>query len=196
MAVDISGSMAAPAVGSTSSRIELVRRGCRSVAGLLPAESRMGLWEFGSQLDGARDHRPLLAMTPLTPQHRSALAGAVAKLNSRKTGTGLYDTILAAYTSARDAYQTGVPNQVLVLTDGRNESDKNSLTAAQLATALQKATDKSRPVQLSVVTFGTAGDAKVINDAIEPVGGYVDNLTTATEVAAVFIHVAAGGLHH
>ena len=39
-------------------------------------------------------------------------------------------------------------------------------------------------------------DAKVINDAVEPVGGYVDNLSTATEVAAVFIHVAAGGLHH
>ncbi len=196
VAVDISGSMAAPAVGSTSSRIELVRQGCRSVAGLLPNDSRMGLWEFGSELDGARDYRSLLAMTPLTPQHRSALAGAVGKLNSRKTGTGLYDTILAAYTSARDSYQKGVPNQVLVLTDGRNESDQNSLTAAQLSAALQKVTDKNRPVQLSVVTFGTAGDAKVINDAIDPVGGYVDNLSTATEVAAVFIHVAAGGLHH
>ena len=196
VAVDISGSMAAPAVGSQSSRIELVRQGCRSVAGLLPDDSRMGLWEFGSELDGARDHRSLLAMTPLTAQHRSALAGAVAELDSRKTGTGLYDTILAAYTSARDAYREGVPNQVLVLTDGRNESDEKSLTAAQLSTALRKATDKKRPVQLSVVTFGTAGDAKVISDAVEPVGGYVDNMSTATEVAAVFIHVAAGGLHH
>ncbi|MFF5289488.1 VWA domain-containing protein [Paractinoplanes globisporus] len=194
--VDVSGSMAAPAVGSTSSRIELVRQGCRSVAGLLPDDSRMGLWEFGSELDGGRDYRSLLAMTPLTPQHRSALAGAVTELNSRKTGTGLYDTILAAYTSARDAYQADVPNQVLVLTDGRNESDKKSLTAAQLSAALQKVADKNRPVQLSVVTFGTAADAKVVNDAVEPVGGYVDNLSTATEVAAVFIHVAAGGLHH
>ena len=196
VAVDISGSMAAPAVGSTSSRIELVRQGCRSVAGLLPGDSRMGLWEFGSELDGARDYRPLLAMTPLTAQHRSALAGAVAELDSRKTGTGLYDTILAAYTSARNAYREGVPNQVLVLTDGRNESDDKSLTAAQLAAALRKASDKKRPVQLSVVTFGTAGDAKVIDDAVKPVGGYVDNMSTASEVAAVFIHVAAGGLHH
>ncbi|MGK5684071.1 substrate-binding domain-containing protein [Actinoplanes sp. URMC 104] len=196
VAVDISGSMAAPAVGSASSRIELVRQGCRSVAGLLPDDSRMGLWEFGSELDGARDYRSLLAMTPLTAQHRSALAGAVTELTSRRTGTGLYDTILAAYTSARDAFQEGVPNQVLVLTDGRNESDKKTLTAAQLSAALLKASDKNRPVQLSVVTFGTAGDAKAITDAVEPIGGYVDNLSTATEVAAVFIHVAAGGLHH
>jgi len=188
--------MAARAAGSKSSRIELVRQGCRSVAGLLPSTSRMGLWEFGSELDGARDYRSLLAMTALNPQHRKALAGAVNKLDSRATGTGLYDTVLAAYTSARNAYRSGVPNQVLVLTDGRNEDDKNSLSAAQLAAALGKAANPDRPVQLSVVTFGTAADAKAISDAVEPVGGYVDNLTTADEVSAVFIHVAAGGLHH
>jgi hypothetical protein len=194
--VDVSGSMAALAAGSTSSRIELVRQGCRSVAGLLPDDSRMGLWEFGSKLDGARDYRPLLTMTALNRQHRAALAGAVDKLDSRDTGTGLYDTILAAYTSARDAFQGGVPNQVLVLTDGRNEADTNSLSAGQLSTALRKAAKPDRPVQLSVVTFGRAADAKTISDALQPVAGYVDNLATAAEVAAVFIHVAAGGLHH
>ncbi|HEU4346412.1 MAG TPA: substrate-binding domain-containing protein [Actinoplanes sp.] len=194
--VDISGSMAAPASGTKASRIELVRQGCRSVGTLLPETSRMGLWEFGTKLNGNRDYRQLLAMTALNAEHRRALTGAVNKLDARATGTGLYDTILAAYTSARDGYQKGVPNQVLILTDGRNEADEGSLTAGQLTAALQSATDKDRPVQLSVVTFGKASDAKVINDAIEPVGGYVDNLLTAAEVAAAFIHVAAGGLHH
>lgn len=194
--VDISGSMAAKAAGSKSSRIDLVRQGCRSVAGLLPDASRMGLWEFGSELDGSKDYRQLLAMTELNKAHRTALSGAVNKLVSQETGTGLYDTVLAAYTSARDAYQGGVPNQVLVLTDGRNESDKNSMSAAQLSAALKKAADQQRPVQLSVITFGKPSDAEVIGKAVEPVQGYVDNLTTANEVAAVFIHVAAGGLHH
>ena len=194
--VDVSGSMAERAAGSASSRIELVRQGCRSVAGLLPDSARMGLWEFGSELDGARDHRPLVETAALDRSHRRALTGAVGRLDSRSTGTGLYDTILAAYTSARDAYRGGVPNQVLVLTDGRNESDRRTLDAGQLAAALTKAADKKRPVQLSVVTFGQAADAALISGAVEPVGGYVDNLTSADEVAAVFIHVAAGGLHH
>ena len=194
--VDISGSMAGPAVGSTASRIELVRQGCRTVADLLPDASRMGLWEFGSKIRGARDYRQLLGMTALNTGHRQALTGAVAKLTARATGTGLYDTTLAAYTAARNAYQSGVPNQVLILTDGRNEADENSLNAAQLTKGLRAAADKDRPVQLSVVTFGTPSDAKVIEKAIEPVGGYVDNLATADEVAAAFIHVAAGGLHH
>jgi hypothetical protein len=194
--VDVSGSMGAHAAGSNDSRIALVRQGCTTLNGLLPDDSRMGLWEFGSKLDGARDYRSLLSMAGLDRGHRRSLAGAIGQLTAQPTGTGLYDTILAAYTSARDAYQPGVPNQVLVFTDGRNEADANSLTAAQLADALGKAADPKRPVLLSVVTFGRTADADVVNDALKPVTGYVDRLSTAQEVAAVFIHVAAGGLHH
>jgi hypothetical protein len=194
--VDVSGSMAVKAGGSKASRIELVRQGSRAVSALLPDESRMGLWEFGSKLDGDRDYKSLLGMGPLDRTHRQALSGAIGQLDAQETGTGLYDTILAAYTSARDAYRPGVPNQVLIFTDGRNEADENSLTPTQLAAALKKTADPKRPVLLSVVTFGSAGEARVLNKAVAPVTGYVDVLTTADEVAAVFIHVAAGGLHH
>jgi hypothetical protein len=194
--VDVSGSMNAPAPGSKSSRIELVRQGSRSLGGLLPDDARMALWEFGSEIDGNRDYRQLLAMAALDAGHRKALTDAVNKVTARETGTGLYDTVLAAYTSARDAYRPGVPNQVLVFTDGRNESDKTTITATQLADGLKNAADPKRPVQLSVVTFGEEKDAKVVEGALEPVGGYVDVLRNADEVAAVFIHVAAGGLHH
>jgi hypothetical protein len=194
--VDVSGSMNAPTPGSKASRIELVRQGSRSLGGLLPDDARMALWEFGSEIDGKRDHRQLLGMAALDAGHRKALAGAVDRLAARETGTGLYDTVLAAYTSARDAYRPGVPNQVLVFTDGRNESDKTTITAAELSAALAKAADPKRPVLLSVVTFGEEKDAKVVEKALEPVDGYVDVLRDADEVAAVFIHVAAGGLHH
>jgi hypothetical protein len=135
-------------------------------------------------------------MSALGPGHRRALGSATSKLAARPTGTGLYDTILAGYTAAKNAYRPGVPNQVLIFTDGRNEDDKTSLTAGQLAARLKAAADPERPVLLSVVTFGTAADAAAVEKALKPVGGYVDNLRTADEVAAVFIHVAAGGLHH
>jgi hypothetical protein len=194
--VDVSGSMGARTGGSDASRIELVQQGSRSLGGLLPDDSRMGLWEFGSKLDGNRDYKSLLPIAPLGGNQRRALNAAIGRLDAKATGTGLYDTILAAYTSARDAYRAGVPNQVLIFTDGRNEADDNSMTAAQLAGGLKKAADPKRPVLLSVVTFGKASDAKVVNTAVAPVSGYVDVLSTADEVAAVFIHVAAGGLHH
>jgi hypothetical protein len=194
--VDVSGSMAAKTPGSNTSRIDLVRQGSRSLGGLLPDDSRMGLWEFGSELDGKRDYRQLMAMAALDDGQRRSLTRAVDKLTARKTGTGLYDTVLAAYKSARDAYRPGVPNQVLVFTDGRNESDADSPTVAEFTDQLRRTADPKRPVHLSVVTFGKESDAKVVADAVKPVDGYVDVLTDADEVAAVFIHVAAGGLHH
>jgi uncharacterized protein with von Willebrand factor type A (vWA) domain len=196
VAVDVSGSMAGHTKGSKATRIDLVRQGSRSLGALLPDDSRMGLWEFGSKLDGDNDYHPLLGIAPLGSSQRRALNRAIDGLAAKETGTGLYDTVLAAYTSARDAYRAGVPNQVLIFTDGRNESDDNSMTAAQLAAGLKKAADPKRPILLSVVTFGRAADAKVVNDAVAPVEGYVDNLTSADEVSAVFIHVAAGGLQH
>ncbi len=194
--VDVSGSMAQRAPGSKTPLIELVRQGCRSLGRLLPADAQLGLWKFGVGLDGKRDHRELLPTAPLDPRQRQALSTAVGDLRSQKTGTGLYDTILAAYTSARDSHRPGVSNQVLVFTDGRNEDDPNSITATQLAAQLAAARDPGRPVQLSVVAFGQRPEAKILEDAVKPVEGYVDAVATADEVAAVFIHVAAGGLHH
>ena len=73
----------------------------------------------------------------MTTTQRKALPGAVNKLDAIQTGTGLYDTILAAYKSVTASYRPGVPNQVLVFTDGRNEDDPGSITATQLAGQLQ-----------------------------------------------------------
>jgi Mg-chelatase subunit ChlD len=194
--VDVSGSMADPAPGSDTPLIALVRDGVRATARLLPDDARLGLWEFGARLDGDSDHRELLAQQALSAGHRRALAGAVDRLAARRTGTGLHDTILAAYRAARDGYRPGILNQVLVFTDGRNEDDPGGLSARRLGEKLRAARDEARPVQLSVVSFGDSKTAEIMQKAIKSVDGYVDPLSSSREVAAVFIHLAAGGLHH
>lgn len=88
-----------------------------------------------------------------------------------------------------------MPNLVLLFTDGRNEGDPNSITPAQLGTKLGEANDPDRPVRVNVVSFGQDADAALLKHAVKPVGGYVATIHKAEEVAAVFIHVAAGGLH-
>jgi hypothetical protein len=193
--VDVSGSMADPAPGTATPVIDLVRQGCDRVGELLPDDAELSLWEFGSQLDPPRDHLVLLPRARMTAEHRQALAGATQALTARQTGTGLYDTVLAAYLSARDNYRSGTPNHVVVFTDGRNEYDPGSITSAQLAEQLAAARDPRRPVQLTVVTFGPEPEAGVLEQALRPVDGSVSSLTTAAEVRAVFIHIAAGGLH-
>jgi hypothetical protein len=194
--VDVSGSMGEDAPGTGTPLIDLVRDGVRSAARLLPDDARLGLWEFGTRLDGSRDHRPLLAEKPLTAAHRKALARRVGALRARATGTGLHDTILAAYARAVADYRPDVLNQVMVFTDGRNEHDPGGLSARRLAAKLRAVRDDTRPVQLSVVSFGDPAVAKPLERAVAPIDGYVDPLGTPDDVAAVFIHLAAGGLHH
>jgi Ca-activated chloride channel homolog len=85
---------------------------------------------------------------------------------------------------------------VVIFTDGRNEDDPGSISADQLAAGLADAQDPQRPVQLLLITFGPDPEVDVLESAVEPVEGAVNPLTTADEVRSVFIHVAAGGVHH
>ena len=194
LAVDVSGSMAEPAPGTSTPLITLVRQGCLAVGRMLPDRSSLGLWAFGSRLDPPRDHRVLLATAPLTDGQRAGLAGAVGRLTAQRTGTGLYDTVLAAYRSATAGYRPGVGNQVVVFTDGRNEDDPGSITARQLAAGLEAAADPARRVELTVVAFGALPEVEVLRTALEPVRGYVSNVRTPQEVSAAFLHAAASGV--
>lgn len=195
LVVDVSWSMSDPAPGSPGPVIDLVRRGSRTVGDMLPNPSRIGLWVFGSHLSGSHDYRVVLPIGPLTAQHRRALTDAVRKLAPEHTGTGLFDTILAAYTAARNTWTPGQSNQVMVFTDGINDDDPDSIRLAQLTQALKKAQDPKRPVQLSVVGFGEHAQLDALSKALDPLGGYVESLKTADEVQAMFIHLATGGLH-
>jgi len=82
-----------------------------------------------------------------------------------------------------------------VFTDGRNEGDTDSITAAQLTEKLAAAKDPKRPVYLSVVAYGQEQEAKILEGAVKPVDGYVEATSTVEDVSAVFLHVAAGGIH-
>lgn len=195
VAVDISGSMWAHVAPAGAPLIDVVKRGVGSLAQQLPDDARLTLWEFGTHLDGPLDYRVMRENADLAGDGRKAVAAAVAALTPTDTGTGLHDTILAAYRSAQQAYRVGTPSHVVVFTDGRNEADEPTLSVAELKDALARAADPSRPVSLAVMTFGDEPDAAALTDALQPVDGYVDRLSTAEQVGAAFIHLAAGGLH-
>jgi hypothetical protein len=195
VAVDVSGSMLARAPGANRALIDVVRDGIGELASLLPDDSQLALWRFGSRLDGDRDYEPVLRGTTLDGEGRAAVSRAVQQLTPQDTGTGLHDTILAAYEAARDAARPGVPSHVVVFTDGRNEADRPTLGLAQLGERLAAAKDPQRPVELTVVAFGGQPEAKALGDTLKPVDGYLDAVDTADDVKAAFIHAAAGGIH-
>lgn len=195
LVIDISGSMAATAPGSDTPLIDVVRAGMQDLTDLLPDASEVGLWQFGALLDGDRDYVELVKRSPLDAAQRDRLDEAVDEIAAISTGTGLYDTTLAAYQNAQEGYRDGVPSHVIVFTDGRNEDRPGSITVEELSDGLAAANDSARPVELTVITFGDDTDADLLATALEPVPNYIARLSTAQEVRAVFIHLAAGGRH-
>jgi hypothetical protein len=195
--VDVSRSMSRVPPGTDQELITLVKQGCVQVAGLLPDRATLGVWAFGRRLDGTRDYRQLVEPGPLDRDQRRAVGSAVGRLSTERTATGLYDTVLAAYRSAVARARPGVPSQVLVFTDGRDEADPGSVGAAGLArdlTAIRAANPAAASVSLGVMAFGDADHAD-LERALTPVQGYVDPVRTAAEVTDAFLHLAAGGLH-
>jgi Ca-activated chloride channel homolog len=193
VAVDVSGSMANP---PESPLINVVADGIREFADEMPDGSELELWEFASLLEPPLDHRVLVQRGQLDDAKRRQVNEVINALEAGANGTGLYDTILAAYLAAQQDYRGGVANHVIVFTDGKNEDDLVTIDDKELTRRLVAAQDEERPVALTVVLFGPEPDVELLEGALEPVDADVEALEQAEQVRPLFIHLAAGGVHH
>jgi hypothetical protein len=191
--VDVSGSMGEVLPGTGSTKIDLVRQGIKQVNALLPSTAQLGLWQFGSRLAPPNDWQPLTAVAPLNAPQRKAVETAATNLAARPVGTGLYDTILGAYQYQQAHYVAGLPNQVILFTDGVNEDDPATISTDQLKAGLAAA-GKQKYVQLSVFGFGASIPADALSSALSPVDGQVDELTNNDQVIGAFVHAVSGAL--
>ena len=191
--IDVSGSMNDLAPNSDTPLIDLVRGGIGQLTGLMPSTSHIGLWEFGSKLDGNQDYESVVTTAPLTAGQRVTLTQAAAGLKAKSTGTGLYQTMLAAYRQQQKDFQPGMPNEVLVFTDGKDQDDPGSISLATLRAQLA-ASDPKHRVQLSVLGFGDVLPVAALTQAVAPVNGQVERLTQTAEVVGAFVHAVSGSL--
>jgi hypothetical protein len=80
----------------------------------------------------------------------------------------------------------------MVVTDGRNQDDANSISLAKLTKALKVATKPKRPVAITISAVGDKPDADALVSAVGPLGGRVVRVDSADELGALFVHVSAG----
>jgi Ca-activated chloride channel homolog len=160
--IDVSGSMNEQVEGG-STRIELTRDAALGALRLFPASSSLGLWAFSVDLNPPDDHVELVPLGPLTDEvgsrtRQEALIAAAQTLPERVGGgTGLYDTVLAAFRTVRSAYDPARINSVVVLTDGVDRDDPDSIGLETLLNTLRTEFDPARPV--SVIMIGISADA-------------------------------------
>jgi secreted protein with Ig-like and vWFA domain len=185
--IDVSGSMAAPvpaAGGATRDQIavEAARRGL----GLLDDTWAVGLWAFSTQLDGGNDWRQLVPIGTVASQRQDLLAGLASIQPKPNGGTGLYNTVLAAYKNVQASWDPGRVNSVLIMTDGKNEKAPG-LTLDQLVGQLKQAADPARPVEVIALGIGDQISQTELQTITDTTGGATFLAPDPSKIGEVFL---------
>jgi hypothetical protein len=193
--LDVSGSMAQP-VGGGTSRLRATAKIGAAALGTLPDDTDVGLWTFSTRLDGSSDYRVNVPIGPLAAKvgsasRREAMLKVLGGVRPKMDGdTGLYDSVLAAVRSLRKTYKQGYYNNVLLLTDGKND-DPSGLTLTRLLRTLRKENDPNRPVPVLSIGFGPDVDLKPMQRIAEETNGAAYHAMSPADVQRILQEIIA-----
>lgn len=173
LALDTSGSMNEPVPGTKLTRLQLVQQAATQGAAVLNDQTTVGLWQFSSQLTPDTDYQELVAPGKAGEriggvERRQAIISAVQRLRA-DGGTGLYDTVYAAYLRMLRAWQPDAQNVLVVMTDGKNADD--GLTLPDLIQRLRGAARPDRPLPVIGIAVGPQADANALQEISKATGG-------------------------
>jgi hypothetical protein len=184
--LDVSGSMNAQVPGTGLNRMQLTAQATEKALHLFKPTTQLRMLEFSTRLDGDKDYRELLPMAPVA-QHLAG--GALDRLSRLKAtadgGTGLYDSVLDTYRTARREWEPGRLNLVIVMTDGRNE-DPKGISRADLLAELAKLQDPRRPIPLIGVGVGPDADRAELDELTKATGGQAFVAPDPAKITDVF----------
>ncbi|CUU57298.1 Ca-activated chloride channel family protein [Parafrankia irregularis] len=175
MVLDSSGSMAEPVPASGDrSRLAVALDAAKAALPMFADGSNLGLWRFSSRLHGADDWDELVGLGPVEEQvggadgadeaggvpRRQAVIDEMSRIEPRGD-TGLYETTLAAFRHLNQHYEEGWPNQVVLLTDGRN-SDPGSMSLDELVRTLRREYSPLHPVRIITIGYGEDADLEAL----------------------------------
>jgi hypothetical protein len=184
--LDVSGSMAEPVPGTNTNRLTLTLQAASRGIGLMKPSTKLGVWLFSTKLDGDKDYQEFLPVLPISEQARNGGLQRLATVQALPNGaTGLYDSVLAAYQSARQNYEPGRINVVIVLTDGKND-DSNSISRDALLSGLGKLQDASRPILIVGIGIGPDVDAGELQAISGATGGQAFTADDPTKIDSIF----------
>ncbi|WP_033442483.1 substrate-binding and VWA domain-containing protein [Saccharothrix sp. NRRL B-16314] len=191
--LDVSGSMAQPVPGTRLDRMAVTLKATEAGFELVKPTTKVGISLFSTNLDGDRDHRELLPARTVS-EH---LAGdSLAKLRAVRAieggATGLYDSVLATYRAARQNWEPGRLNVVVVMTDGRNE-DADGITSDTLLAELRALQDPRRPLPLVGLGIGPDADLAELTAIATATGGRAFSTPDPAAIDSIF-HGALSGM--
>ena len=173
------------------SRMDVTVAALQTGLSLFQDSGAVGLWAFSEKLEGQRDYRELLAIRRLGESagglsQRDALAGQIGGLTRLTTGgTGLYDTVLAAYRDLQRHYDPKAVNSILLFTDGAND-DPGSISEDKLVSELTRLRNSERPVQIIAIGITHDADEDALTRIAAATGGFSMVAERPEDMIAIF----------
>jgi Mg-chelatase subunit ChlD len=185
--LDVSGSMNETVPGTGANRMAVTLQAAQLGIGLMKQTTKIGVWLFSTNLDGeGKDYKELFPVLPISEQVSSGALERLRGVQALPNGsTGLYDSTLAAYQSARQNFEPGRINTVIVLTDGRND-DARSISRDQLLAELAKLQDPRRPVRIIGIGIGPDIDVGELQAIAGATGGQAFTTPDPTKIGDIF----------
>ncbi|RAY10728.1 VWA domain-containing protein [Actinomadura craniellae] len=185
LVVDRSGSMTEPVPGTGKNKGDLAKTAAIESLVEFRGHDRVGLWAFSSRLDGDRDWQELVTLGPMDANRRTSLRARLSGL-PLGGGTGLYNTVAAAYEKLRAAPDEGAINAVVVLTDGKNET-QGGLGLEDLLGRLRAG--EERRVRVFAIGYGKDADQRVLGDIARAAEGASYDSADPNGIREVFAEV-------
>lgn len=195
--LDISGTMALPAVGAPGDRMKLIAATAVEGLKLFPDKTEIGTWVFSTDLNGKGvDYRDVVPVGPIGAKiggvtRRDVITRSLAQIKAKPTGdTGLNDTLAAAYDKMQAEYEADKINTLLVFTDGvGNDDPGGGISNTAILKKLRDAFDETQPISVIIVALGAKDAAgrrqmQSIAKATQGQAFFPDN---ALEVRKVFL---------
>jgi Ca-activated chloride channel family protein len=188
LVVDVSGSMgdeADPKTGDT--KLDLAKRAAIAALGEFNPEDEVGLRVFSTDIseNDPTDYRDLVPIGPMSA-NRADLESEIAGLKPTQ-GTPLYTVTEDSYTTMLDQFDGSRINAIVLLSDGRNEDDRNT-DLNGLLDFLQGTNEGEslKPVRIFPIAYGNDADEATLKRIAEATDAASYSAVDPTTIVNVF----------
>jgi Ca-activated chloride channel family protein len=186
LVIDVSGSM------GEDDKLELAKRAAIDALDEFKPTDEVGLRIFSTNLRNQepKDYIDLVPIGPIGSQ-RERIASEIDRLIPRE-GTPLYTAAGESYKLLKQDFDPSRINAVLLLTDGKNEDDRNNDLQATLAT-LRAGSEglSSSPVRLFTIAYGQDADKDTLKRLAEATNAASYDASDPKTISNVFTAVVS-----
>jgi Ca-activated chloride channel homolog len=186
--VDVSGSMNKPVGDSPETKLEAATGAITTAFEAFTERDEVGLWAFSDVPGEAPDYREVVPIGPMSEdldgQVRRDRLDEATKALQAEGDTAMYNSLSAAYAAVAQRYRANRINAVVLLTDGKNETD-GGLSLEGLLDQIKKSNTET-PVPIIAIGYGPDADNETLARIAEATKGAAYKAASTKDISKVF----------